>query len=428
MKYLIQRVCCRSFQRVMKVMVPRLPYRNPPILNSVEQVPAVLLEREVRRVLIVTDPTICRLGLADMLKENLQKAQIEFAVFDEAVGDPSIRMVESAREVYVNHRCQGMIAFGGGAAMDCAKAVGTRIAKPHRNLHQLKGVMRVLRRLPTIVAIPTTSGTGSETTVAAVITDQDTGSKFSIMDPVVIPHVVVHDPEITRSLPPFVTAITGMDALTHAIEAYIGNATTKASAAEALEAARLISENLLPACQDGENMEARANMLQAAYLAGRAFSRSYVGYCHAIAHSLGGKYHTPHGLANAVVLPHVLTAYGAAIYPKAKKLAVAMHLATEETTEAAATHTLIRWIRWLNRSMGLPEHLEGLRAEDVPQLAAHAAREANPLYPVPVLMDRRELERFYYDVMEDAVYAQRRDLCHCANAEGILPVGSHAAC
>ena len=425
---LIRRSYCRGFQRVMKLAVPRLPYRRPPILHALGQVPQALQERGIRRVLIVTDPSICALGLTEPLKEALEAHQIAFTVFDGAVGDPTIEMVERARAVYVEQGCQGMIAFGGGSAMDCAKAVGARVAKPRRTLHQLKGIMRVLRRLPLIVAIPTTSGTGSETTVAAVITDQETGHKFTIMDPVLIPHVVVHDPAITVSLPKFVTAITGMDALTHAIEAYIGGATTRASAAEALEAAKLISENLLPACGDGSNMEARANMLRAAYLAGRAFSRSYVGYCHAVAHSLGGKYHIPHGLANAVLLPYVLDAYGSAIYPRAKRLAVAMGLVKEESSEAAATHKLISWIRWANRTMGLPDKLEGVKAEDVHQLALFADREANPLYPVPVLMDRRELERFYYDVMEDAVYAERRYCSHRPGAEGVLSVGCDPAC
>ena len=424
----IRKLYCRGFQRVMKLAVPRLPYRRPPILSSVEQVPEALQRHGIDKILLVTDKAICGLGLVDGLKQALEQHKICYEVFDEAVGDPTIQMVEKAREVYVRTGCHGMIAFGGGAAMDCAKAVGARIAKPHRSLYQLKGIMRVLRRLPLIVAIPTTSGTGSETTVAAVITDQESGYKFTIMDPVVIPHIVVHDPKITVSLPLFVTATTGMDALTHAIEAYLGNAVTKASAEEALEAARLISENLLPACRDGGNMEARAKMLHAAYLAGRAFSRSYVGYCHAVAHSLGGKYHIPHGLANAVLLPFVLDAYGSAIYPKAKRLAIAMHLAEEDTSEAAATHKLISWIRWANRTMGLPDHLEGICAEDIWQLSVYADREANPLYPVPVLMDRRELERFYYDVMEDAVYAQRRDFGHCSGPESALSVGGNPAC
>jgi len=423
----IRRVYCRGFQRVMNLVVPRLPYRRPPILESVEQVPAALRERGIDRVLLVTDKSICALGLTDSLRDALRAQGIAYEMFDEAAGDPTIQMVESAREVYMKNGCQGMIAFGGGAAMDCAKAVGARIARPRRSLRQLKGIMRVLRRLPLIVAIPTTSGTGSETTVAAVITDQEDGYKFTIMDPVVIPHIVVHDPKITASLPLFVTATTGMDALTHAIEAYIGSAVTKASGQEALEAARLISENLLPACQDGSNMEARANMLRAAYLAGRAFSRSYVGYCHAVAHSLGGKYHIPHGLANAVLLPYVLDAYGSAIYPKAKQLAIAMHLAEEETSEAAAAHRLISWIRWMNRTIGIPEQLEGICPENIPQMSVYADREANPLYPVPVLMDRRELERFYYDVMEDAAYAQRRDFCHCSGAESVFSVRSNPA-
>ena len=198
------------------------------------------------------------------------------------------------------------------------------------------------------------------------------------------------------------TSTTGMDALTHAIEAYIGRSTTKQTRSAALEAARLISENLERAYKDGNDMTARKNMLHAAYLAGGAFSKSYVGYCHAVAHSLGGEYHIPHGLANAVLLPYVLESYGSTAYKKCKDIAIAMHLADIATPAQEATYRLIAEIRRLNAAMNIPEKLSGIRMEDISKLVRYADKEANPLYPVPRLMNASELERLYYDVMEDA--------------------------
>ena len=217
-----------------------------------------------------------------------------------------------------------------------------------------------------------------------------------------IPRVAVLDPEITRSLPPHMTATTGMDALTHAIEAYIGRSTTPQTRSAALEATRLISENLERAYKDGNDMVARKNMLHAAYLAGGAFSKSYVGYCHAVAHSLGGEYHIPHGLANAVLLPYVLEAYGSTAYKKCKDIAIAMHLANDITPAQEATRRLITEIRKLNAAMNIPEKLSGIRTEDISKLTRYADKEANPLYPVPKLMDASELEQLYYDVMEES--------------------------
>ena len=242
---------------------------------------------------------------------------------------------------------------------------------------------------------------GSETTLATVITDDKNYHKFPISDFPLIPRVAVLDPEMTRSLPPHMTSTTGMDALTHAIEAYIGRSTTRQTRADALRAAKLIAENLENAYRDGSDMTARANMLQAAFLAGGAFSKSYVGYCHAVAHSLGGMYHIPHGLANAVLLPYVLESYGPAIYKKAKDIAIAMGIADASTGEEAAAKELIVHIRQMNSRMGIPTKLSGIQEKDIPQLAAYAEKEANPLYPVPVLMTREELKQFYYDVMEE---------------------------
>lgn len=399
---ILKKAGCRAFQTVLHLALPILPYRDPKIVNSVRDVPGLLRERKISQVLLVTDGFLHISGMLEPLKKALSENGIGYTVYDETVPNPTVWNVEMARARYLENNCQGLIGFGGGSAIDCAKAVGARIARPKKSIPQMRGILHVALRIPYLIAIPTTAGTGSETTLATVITDDKTGHKFPVNDFPLIPRAAVLDPEMTRSLPPHMTSTTGMDALTHAIEAYIGRSTSRQTAAYALQAAALISENLEKAYLDGNDMTARANMLQAAYLAGNAFSKSYVGYCHAVAHSLGGKYHTPHGLANAVLLPYVLERYGAAIYPRAKDIAVAMGIADTNTPAEAAATALIARIRQMNADMGIPTKLSGIREADIPHLAAYAEKEANPLYPVPVLMGKEELKVFYYDVMEEA--------------------------
>lgn len=322
---LLKKAFCRCFQAALRLVLPILPYRSPKVLDSVLQIPGCLKQKGIRNVLIVTDGFLHISGMLEPLKKSLQENGIRYSVYDEVVPNPTILNVELARERYLRDGCQALLGFGRGSSIDCAKAVGARIARPGKPIPKMRGILKVLLPIPFLIAVPTTAGTGIETTLATVITDDKNAHKFPINDFPLIPRVAVLDPEMTRSLPKNMTATTGMDALTHAIEAYIGNSTTRRTRADALEAARLIAENLEKAYADGNHMAARANMLRAAYLAGSSFSKSYVGYCHAVAHSLGGQYHTPHGLANAVLLPYVLEAYGGAIYGKAKDIAIAMH-------------------------------------------------------------------------------------------------------
>lgn len=399
--YTPKKVFCRCFQAVLRFVLPVLPYRDPKILNKVEEIPACLKAKRISKVLIVTDGFLHISGMLEPMKQTLKASGIEYIVYDEVTPNPTILNVELAREKYLAEGCQGLIGFGGGSAIDCAKAVGARIARLKLTIPKMKGILKIWLPIPYLIAVPTTAGTGSETTLATVITDHNSSYKFPISDFPLIPRVAVLDPEMTRSLPQHMTSTTGMDALTHAIEAYIGRSTTKQTRQAALKAVRLIAENLEKAYTDGNNMDARKNMLRAAYLAGGAFSKSYVGYCHAVAHSLGGQYHIPHGLANAVLLPFVLEAYGECAHKKYKDLAIAMHLAYNDTQEDEAAARLISEIRRMNAAMNIPEKLPGIRKEDIPKLARYADKEANPLYPVPVLMDTKELERFYYDVMED---------------------------
>lgn len=403
----IKAIYCRTVQAVLRAALPVLPYREPQVFHNCGELKRVFQKENIRRVLIVTDAGIVRSGIAAQLEAVLDEDDISYAVYDQTRPNPTVVNVEQALSLYRRYRCQALIAIGGGSSMDCAKAVGARLARPGTPLGKLKGTLRILRPLPTLIAIPTTAGTGSETTLAAVITDTQAQHKYVMNDFVLIPKYAVLDARLTLSLPPHLTATTGMDALTHAVEAYIGRSTTRQTRQEALEATRLVFANVERAYRNGRDYEARSNMLTAAYRAGIAFSRSYVGYVHAVAHSLGGQYNIPHGLANAVLLPYVLERYGSCIHRKLHELAVAAGVASPQEEDAGAAAKFIRAIRQLNARMGIPETLEGIRPEDIPVMAAHAEKEANPLYPVPRLMTREELTFFYEQVAGKECHGQQ---------------------
>ena len=403
----IKAIYCRTVQAVLRAALPVLPYREPQVFHSCGELSTVFQKENIRRVLSVTDAGIVRSGIAAQLEAVLDEDDISYAVYDQTRPNPTVVNVEQALSLYRRYRCQALIAIGGGSSMDCAKAVGARLARPGTPLGKLKGTLRILRPLPTLIAIPTTAGTGSETTLAAVITDTQAQHKYVMNDFVLIPKYAVLDARLTLSLPPHLTATTGMDALTHAVEAYIGRSTTRQTRQEALEATRLVFANVERAYRNGKDYEARSNMLTAAYRAGIAFSRSYVGYVHAVAHSLGGQYNIPHGLANAVLLPYVLERYGSCIHRKLHDLAVAAGVASPQEEDAGAAAKFIRAIRLLNARMGIPETLEGICPEDIPVMAAHAEKEANPLYPVPRLMTREELTFFYEQVAGKECHGQQ---------------------
>ncbi len=392
---LIQHICCRAYQGVFRAALPFLPYREPEILHRCEELPDTLKQHKIKKILIVTDPGIVACGLMTKVTSVLAKEKISYSVYDQTSANPTVRNVEEALALYQKEHCKALLAIGGGSAMDCAKALGARIACPKKTLGQLKGTLHVLHRIPLLIAVPTTAGTGSENTLAAVITDSEKKHKYVLNDFVLIPRYAILDAELTYSLPPHLTATTGMDALTHAVEAYIGRSTTKETREKALLAVKTIYQNIETAYHDGHNHAAREQMLNAAYLAGFAFSRSYVGYVHAVAHSLGGQYNIPHGLANAVLLPEVLESYGSCIHQKLHMLGCAAGVCTEQDSIKAGAGKFIASIRTLNKNMGIPDFLSGIQEPDIETMSVHAAKEANPLYPVPKLMTRKELETFY---------------------------------
>ncbi len=380
--------------------LPILPYREPKMHENLSDIVKLLKERNILSVLLVTDKGLRSCGSTKRLEEMLKNSGIHLAVYDKTNANPTVHNVEEATTLYLKEKCECLIAFGGGSPMDCAKAVGARIVFPKKSLSQLKGLLKVWRKLPPLIAIPTTAGTGSEVTVTAVITDSEIQHKYTMNNFTMIPSDAVLDAEVTYTLPPHLTASTGMGALTHAVEAYIGRSTTRETRRLALETVKLVFANVEKAYANGTDHGARSNMLKAAYKAGIAFSKSYVGYIHAVAHSLGGQYNFPHGLTNAVLMPIVLESYGKTVYKKLHRLGVAANVAKETDSHEVGAKKFIKAIRELNKRMGIPEKLEGIFIKDIPTMAKHASKEANPLYPVPKLMNAKELQRFYYKVAD----------------------------
>ncbi len=387
---------CRTYQFVMKIAANFLPFRQPEILEGLEKVPEQIEKLGIASVLIVTDDVLHnKLHLIDGLKEGLEAKGIKYAVYDKTVPNPTIDNIEEGVVLYKENGCNALIAFGGGSPMDCAKGIGCRIASANKEIPKMKGVLKVMKKLPVIFAVPTTSGTGSEATLAAVISNSVTHEKYAINDPVLIPKYAVLDPSLTLKLPKHITSTTGMDALTHAVEAYIGSSNTELTKAMAIKATKLIFENLKNAYDNGEDIKARRNMQLASYYAGVAFTRAYVGNVHAIAHTLGGFYGVPHGLANAVILPHILDFYGEKAYVKLSELANAVGI--KGTTEAKAKQ-FIQAVKDMNAYMNIPTTIDGIKEEDIPTMVERAFKEANPLYPVPKIMSKEDFTAMYHEI------------------------------
>ncbi|MCL2882783.1 MAG: iron-containing alcohol dehydrogenase [Coriobacteriia bacterium] len=409
------RAYCRIYQQAFRLAANFLPWRKPETLDSIAALVTLLQGKEISRVLLVTDAGILKVGLDRDLVKALGSSQITVVCYGDTEPNPTIANIEEARALYLEQDCQALIALGGGSPMDCAKGAGMRLVKPKKQIPQLRGQLKVRRRLPLLIAIPTTAGTGSETTLAAVVKDPSTGEKYAINDPSLIPHYALLDPSFTSSLPPAITAATGLDALTHAVEAYLGQENTGSTRADALAAAALVFESLKTAYEHGDDLEARHTMQQAAFLAGAAFTRAYVGYVHACAHQMGGMYGTPHGLANAVLLPIVLEAYGTPAERALAEMAIVTGVVeppeVDETTLARMFRRLTRAqrheyaqafiaaIRKLSDELGIPHQLPELKEADIPLLTKRALYEANPLYPVPRIMDATEIEAIYRKIL-----------------------------
>ena len=386
---------CRIYQAVFKIGMYFIPWGMPETLEgagAVKQLPRLIKEKGFNKVLVVTDKVLMDLGLPKGMLEAMDAAGIEYVVYDGVQPNPTDRNVNEGLKLFRENGCQAMVAFGGGSPMDYCKGIGAMAVKKGKTVEQLQGLFKVLHRIPTIFAVPTTAGTGSETTVAAVITNEKTHHKASMNDTSLMPKYAVLDPELTVGLPPKVTSTTGMDALCHAVECYTNNTyNSKLEKKLAEDAVKLIYDNLYTAYCDGSNLEARQNMQKAAFYAGRAFTRGCVGYVHAIGHTLGGLYGTPHGLAMSVILPHVMRQFGSAAHERLARLAEVCGMTGANDAEKA--EKFISWIEEMKAKMNIPAGLDVIKDEDVPQIIEWAMKESNPLYPVPVVWDKADFEK-----------------------------------
>jgi alcohol dehydrogenase len=346
----------------------------------------------VKRLMIITDGPLMKLGIANAIIETLRNAGVAVEVFSDIEPDPGYELVQKGVERLQRFKADAVIAVGGGSSIDGAKAILLCHAND-RHPSQLTGIwLYALPRKRTLpfFAIPTTAGTGSEVTIAAVVSDKQAKIKHSIIDPKVVPSMVALDPKLMTGLPSFITAPTGMDALTHAVEAYVSTAATTETDDFARMAAGGVMRNLLTAYTDGNDLEARERMAVASSMAGLAFTRAGVGYVHAIAHQLGGLYHVPHGLANAIVMPHVLDFSKPKCAGRLADLARVSGIGASSATDAELADAFIAQIRQMNAAMQIPTVVKELRREDFDKIIDRAFAEAHGTYGVPRYMSRGE--------------------------------------
>lgn len=383
-----------KFRAFVVTWLLRLLPRNAPVVYKGPGSALVLAEQVavlgINKVLIVTDDFLGKSGILDGIKQQLDKDGVAFAIFDGVLPDPAFDQVQAGEALLRTEACEAVLAVGGGSVLDAAKM----IALLHTNPGDLKffdGIQKAKNPGLTLFAIPTTAGTGSEITLASVITDPVSHRKVPIADSKLIPGYIALDAEIMKGMPPGITAATGMDALTHAVESYLSKASSASSALQAKAAIRLIFNHLTSAWHDGNNMAARDAMALAAFYAGAAFGRTSVGYVHGVAHQLGRICHTPHGNANAMVLPEVLAAYGNCIHPKLAELAILVGLGAETDAQATLAQKFIQSIIDMRAELELPLKPEGLQASDIPGIVEEALKEAGDLYPVPRYMSEAEI-------------------------------------
>jgi alcohol dehydrogenase len=329
------------------------------------------------KALIVTDKVLNQLGVAARIKGQLEEAGVKAVIFDGAEPNPTDTNVADGLAAYVKNGCDAIVSLGGGSAHDCAKGIGM-VATNGGDIRKYEGINKTTKPMPPFVAINTTAGTASEMTRFCIITNTSTHVKMAIVDWRCTPNVAINDPVLMVGKPPALTAATGMDALTHAVEAYVSIAATPITDACAIKAIELIAEYLRPAVANGANLEARDKMAYAEFLAGMAFNNASLGYVHAMAHQLGGFYNLPHGVCNAILLPAVCEFNLIAAAKRLGDIAVALGENIDGLPPVDAAAKGIAAIRKLSKSIGIPAGLTelGVKEADLPTMAENAKKDA----------------------------------------------------
>lgn len=365
--------------------------------DSVKDLCRTIGQFGINKVLIVTDKPLIELGALDTTLASLSEHGVAHEIYDGVLPDPTQKVVDDGIAVLNQSQCDAVMAFGGGSSIDAAKVIALAAANDC-NAQACVGLKQCKQPPLPFFAVPTTAGTGSEATMIAVVSDNETHEKSGVIDPALIPRATALDPIIMRGLPPHITAATGMDALTHAIEAYIGVWEMPETRYYSMSAIKLIFDNLPEACANGDNLEAREAMAMASYYGGLAITNALVGYVHAVSHNLGAKYGVPHGLANAIVLPHVLELMKDTAAKKMADIAIHAGLGDASEGHAALSDKLIIKVRELNEAIGIPTTTDVIREEDVKDLVDAALKEGSG-YPTPRYLERSECEALVRGLM-----------------------------
>lgn len=382
-----------------KLLAKLLPDRVPVTFvgsDATRELCEVIAGLGLTKVLVVTDEGLVEVGLVAHVTDALTAAGVKWGLYSGVEPDPTFAQVDAGLEQLRSEGCDGVLACGGGSPMDAAKVIAAS-AGVGRPPAELEGRFKVKRAPLPLFALPTTAGTGSEVTFAAVVSDTETHAKKFFVDPNLLPQMAALDPKLMVGLPPHITAATAIDALTHAVESWLAKTATAQTEGYARVAVRLIFENLPTAFANGADLGARRAMALASYYAGLAFTRTSVGYVHAIAHDFGARYGTPHGLANAIALPHVLEFSKPAVEDRLARLAEMIDLGGSSDAEKA--EGFIGAVRELEQKVGIPSTLAALQEGDIAAIAESALAEAHMNYPVPRYMSQPECEALLRKVL-----------------------------
>lgn len=387
----------RTYTAGLKIAALILPMPRPTLFSgpgSMNELLESMAELGFKRVLLVTDEGLVQVGIVDKVLEAAAQLDLQLDVFSQVKPDPTYDQVDSGLEAYHRFHCEGILALGGGSAMDCAKVIAAKVTNK-RPIKKLAGLLKVWRMPAPLFAIPTTAGTGSEVTIAAVVSDPSSHIKTPLMDPKLVPLMAALDANLMIGLPPKITADTGVDALTHAIEAYVSRNATQETRAYSVAAIKLIFKHLPRVVAQGDDVEARHKMAMASYYAGLAFTKASLGYVHAFAHTFGAKYGIPHGMANGLALLPVLRFSLSEIEPQLRKLDALT--AEGQSGEASAQHFLTH-VESLFASIDIKQTSALIQREDAGALVDLILKEAHWNYPVPKFMSREECTQLLLDI------------------------------
>ena len=389
------------YHKFLKFFLPLIRIPFPRLIKGEGSILQIkyILKPNYFHPLIICSPSIIKNHLLDSLLEDFKINNIDYSVYSNVKPNPTTSLVYEGRDFFIDNKCDSIISVGGGSAIDLAKIIGLLITNSKENILDYKGLLKVKKKPVFHIAIPTTIGSGSETSVAAVITDEKNNDKFAINDPKLVPAVALLDSNLLANLPKDIIATTGMDALTHAIESLIGRVSNKFITETSLKSIKLIYNNLYNYYQNGDN-ESCKNMQLASYYAGVSFTRGFVGYVHALSHSLSGEFDIPHGYANAILLPVVLEYYGKSIYNKLSLVSDCLNLTEKDASKKDKTNAVITWIKKLNQAMGIPKKFSlSITENEIEKLVSHSLLEANPFYPVPKVLSSEDLGNIYHLVL-----------------------------